>query len=142
MFVVGVAAFGVTLPDPSGWALLAAVFVLNLAIWTLLGLAFSRVIRDPRAGAAVAVPPALVLQFISGVYLQFSQVPPWLQQIASLFPLRWATLGTRQALLPDEFAASEVGGTWQTPTMFLVLGLWLVLAAAAAGLVFRWRVQE
>ena len=142
MFVIGVAAFDVTLPDAQGWVILASVLVLNLSIWTLLGLAFSRVIRDPRAGSAVAVPPALVLQFVSGVYIQFSQIPPWLQQIASIFPLRWATLGTRQALLPDEFGSVEVGGSWQTPTMYLVLVAWLVVSAAAAGVVFRWRVQE
>lgn len=142
MFVIGVAAFGVTLPDAQGWAILGSVLALNLSIWTLLGLAFSRVIRDPRAGAAVAVPPALVLQFVSGVYIQFSMIPSWLQQIASVFPLRWATLGTRQALLPDEFSSAEVGGTWQTPTMLLVLGAWLVVSALGAGLVFRWRVQE
>ncbi len=82
-------------------------------------------IRNPRAGAAVAVPPALVLQFISGVYVPFDAVPPWLQQIASVFPLRWATLGTRRALLPDSFAAAEVGGSWQTPTMYFVLVVWL-----------------
>ncbi len=68
MFVVGVAFFNVTLPDASGWLLLATVLVLNLAIWTLLGLAFSRVIASPRAGGAVSAPPALILQFISGVY--------------------------------------------------------------------------
>ncbi len=142
MFVIGVAAFGVTLPDSAGWAILVTVLALNLSIWTLLGLAFSRIIRNPRAGAAVAVPPALVLQFISGVYVPFDNVPTWLQQTASLFPLRWATLGTRRALLPDGFRAAEVGGAWQTATMYLVLLVWLALSAAAAGLVFRWRVQE
>jgi len=142
MFVIGVAAFGVTLPDAAGWVVLVSVLALNLSTWTLLGLAFSRVIRNPRAGAAVAVPPALVLQFISGVYVAFDVVPPWLQQIASVFPLRWATLGTRRALLPDSFAASEVGGSWQTPMMYLVLIGWLGASAALAGLVFRWRFQE
>ena len=109
MFAIGVTAFGATLPDAEGAVVLVSVLALNLSTWTLLGLAFSRVIRNPRAGAAVAVPPALVLQFISGVYVAFDVVPPWLRQIASVFPLRWATLGTRRALLPDSFGPEHLG---------------------------------
>ncbi len=142
LFTIGVLAFDVTLPEGEGWLLLGSVFVLNLAIWTLLGMAFSRLIRNPRAGAAVAIPPVLVLQFISGVYIVFDSIPPWLQSVASVFPLRWAALGMRQSLLPDEFAAVEPGGSWQTPTMLLVLAAWLVAAAALAGILFRWRVRE
>jgi len=142
MLVLGVAVFDVSLPSTGGWIQLVAVLVLNLAIWTLLGLAFSRVIGDPRAGGAVALPPALVLQFISGVYIPFDNIPPWLASIASLFPLRWAALGLRQALLPDRFQSSEPSGSWQTPTMYLTLVGWLVLSAVLASLVFRWRVRE
>ncbi len=142
MFIIGVAFFGVAFPDGRGWLLLSAVLVANLTIWTLLGLAFSRVISNPRAGAAVAVPPALILQFISGVYITFDTIPTWLQTVASVFPLRWTALGMRHALLPDEFQAAETGGTWQTGTMILVLGVWLVASAGLAGLFFRWRVQE
>jgi ABC-2 type transport system permease protein len=142
LFTIGVAAFGVTLPDAQGWALLVSVLVLNLAIWTLLGIAFSRLIRNPRAGGAVAVPPALILQFISGVYIPFDNIPPWLQTVASVFPLRWATLGMRRAVLPDSFASLEPGGSWQTPAMYLVLLAWLVAGAVLAGILFRWRVRE
>ncbi len=142
MFAIGLTFFNVALPDGQGWLLLGAVLVLNLTIWTLLGLAFSRVIRNPRAGAAVAVPPGLILQFISGVYITFDTLPGWLQSVASVFPLRWAALGIRQALLPHEFQISEPGGSWQTGTMLAMLGVWLVASGALAGLLFRWRVQE
>ncbi len=142
MALGGVLFFDVSLPDGRGWALLASVLLLNLAIWTLLGLAFSRVISSPRAGSAVATPPVLLLQFISGVYIYFGSIPSWLQGIASIFPLRWAALGLRQALLPDNFQSAEPGGSWQTVTMFSMLGLWLVAAAALAGVFFRWRVRE
>ena len=142
MFIIGVALFNVSLPDASGMLLMAAVLAVNLAIWTLLGLAFSRVIRNPRAGAAVAVPPGLILQFISGVYIPFDEVPGWLQTVAAVFPLRWATLGLRRALLPDTFAMAEPGGTWATPTMTLALGAWLLGSAVLATVFFRWRVRE
>lgn len=142
MFVLGVLFFDVTLPDGTGWLLLVSVLALNLAIWTMLGLAFSRVIASPRAGGAVSAPPALILQFISGVYIYFDSIPEWLRDVASLFPLRWAALGLRQALLPDSFQTVEPGGSWQTGTMFAVLVAWLVASAALSGLVFRWRVRE
>lgn len=142
MFAIGVIAFDVTLPDTEGWLIMVSVLVANLAIWTLLGLAFSRVVRNPRAGTAVSVPPVLVLQFISGVFIPFDDIPPWLQDVASVFALRWAALGLRRALLPDTFEMIEPGGTWQTPTMYAVLGVWLVTAAVLAGVFFRWRVRE
>ena len=142
MLTAGVLLYNVSLPDAQGWALLITVLVLNLSIWTLLGLAFSRMITSPRAGSAVAAPPVLLLQFISGVYIYFDAIPGWLQSVASIFPLRWAALGLRQALLPDTFHVAEPGGSWQTETMFGMLGGWLVVAAVLAGLLFRWRVRE
>ena len=141
MFVVGVSLFGLELPDLSGWAMLGAVLVLNLAIWTLLGLAASRLMPNPRASGAVALLPALVLQFVSGVYVTFDDIPPWLRGVASAFPLRWAALGLRQALLPDGFSAVEPGG-WQTGRVFVMLVGWLFVGAVLAGLMFRWRVRE
>ena len=142
MFLIGVIGFDVSLPEGRNWLLLIAVLVLNLAIWTMIGLAFSRLISNPRAGGAVSVPPTLILQFISGVYIPFSEIPSWLQGVASIFPLRWAALGLRQALLPDSFAVTEPGGSWQTDLMFLNLGIWLVASIALASGFFRWRVQE
>ena len=108
----------------------------------MLGLAFSRLISNPRAGGAVVVPPTLILQFISGVYIPFTEIPEWLQSIASIFPLRWAALGLRQALLPDSFARVEPGGTWQTGQMYLILGNWLLVSAVLTAVFFRWRGRE
>ena len=143
MFAVGLAFFDISLPSGvQGWVILVSVLGLNLAIWTLLGLAFSRMIINPRAGGAVVVPPTLILQFISGVYIPFSEIPEWLQSIASIFPLRWAALGLRQALLPDTFATAEPGGSWQTDQMYLILGNWLVVSAVLAAVFFRWRGRE
>ena len=142
MFAVGLVFFDVSLPSGEGWLILVSVLTLNLAIWTLLGLAFSRMISNPRAGGAVVVPPTLILQFISGVYIPFSEIPEWLQSVASVFPLRWAALGLRQALLPDSFAQVEPGGTWQTGQMYLVLGNWLLVSAVLAAVFFRWRGRE
>lgn len=142
MFIIGVTFFDITLPTTRGWLILVSVLALNLAVWTLLGLAFSRLISNPRAGGAVVVPPTLILQFISGVYIPFSEIPEWLQSVASAFPLRWAALGLRQALLPDGFAQVEPGGSWQTGAMYANLLTALLVAAMLAAVFFRWRGRE
>ena len=102
--LLGFAVFvlGVDLPtDPASWATFAWVFVLGITTSALLGVALSALPRTGKSATAVVVPIALALQFISGVYLSFSQLPDWLQDIASIFPLKWMAQGMRAVFLPD-----------------------------------------
>ena len=80
----------------------------------------------------------LVLQFISGVYLQFSMLPDWLQNIASLFPLKWLGQGMRSVFLPEHFAGAETGGAWDLGLVAANLGGWLVVGLVVSLLTFRW----
>ena len=57
----------------------------------------------------------LVLQFISGVFFLYSQLPTWMQKIAAIFPLKWLTQGMRSVFLPESFESREVSGSWQLP---------------------------
>jgi ABC-2 type transport system permease protein len=79
-----------------------------------------------------------VLQFVSGVYVTFSQLPEWLQNAASVLPLKWMAQGMRAVFLPDAFAAQEQTGTWDLGTVALVLAVWLVLGLVGSRLAFRW----
>ncbi len=90
----------------------AWVFVLGLVTSALLGIALSALPRSGKSATAVVVPIVLVLQFISGVYLQFSMLPEWMQNLASAFPLKWMAQGMRAAFLPDEFKVLEQHGSW------------------------------
>ena len=56
-----------------------------------------------RYPAAAVTPFALLLQFISGVFFQFSEIPTWMQTFASLFPLKWMAQGLRSVFLPSSF---------------------------------------
>ena len=60
-------------------------------------------------------PVVIVLQFISGVFFVYSELPSWMQDIAAVFPLKWLAQGMRSVFLPESFAAQEVGGSWQLP---------------------------
>ncbi len=84
-------------------------------------------------------PIVLVLQFMSGVFFVFSQLPGWMQTIASIFPLKWLTQGMRSVFLPDTFAAQEVSGGWDLPMVALVLAVWTVVAAVLALTTFKWQ---
>ena len=131
--------FGVELPtDPQKWLTFAWVYLLGIVTAAVLGIAISRLPRSGKSASAVIIPPLLVLQFISGVYLSFSLLPEWLQNVASVFPLKWIAQGMRAALLPDSFAAAEQGGSWNLAGVAIVLGLWLVLGLVVCRVTFRW----
>ena len=104
---------------------------------TTLGIAYSS-LGTARSIGAVVIGPLLVLQFISGVYLAFSDIPTWLQQIASVFPLKWIAQGMRSVFLPDSFAASEMAGAWEPGRTALVLAAWAVVGLVLCVRTFRW----
>ncbi|MGD8168477.1 ABC transporter permease [Herbiconiux sp. P16] len=132
-------AFGVALPtEPSKWLTFAWVYLLGIFTAAVLGIAISRLPRSGKSASAVIIPPLLVLQFISGVYLSFALLPEWLQNIASIFPLKWIAQGMRAALLPDSFASAEAGGSWNLAGVAIVLGIWLVVGLVVCRVTFRW----
>jgi len=111
MLVAGVLFFDLDLPvDAKHWAVFAMVFVLGLTACTLCGIAFSSVPKNGQAAPALVSPIAIVLQFISGVFFVYSDVPSWLQNVAAIFPLKWMCQGLRYAFLPEEAKVREVAG--------------------------------
>jgi ABC-2 type transport system permease protein len=135
--------FGVTLPtDASRWGVFAGVLLLGIATSSVLGIAVSALPREGRRATATIVPIVLVLQFISGVYLPFMQLPEWLQTVAGVFPLRWMASGMRAAFLPDAFASAEPGGSWHLGLGALVMAAWLVLGLVACLRTFRWNRED
>lgn len=139
LLLVAVVAFGVGLPDDAeSWLTFAWVYLLGLATSAVLGIALSRIPRSGKSATAVIIPIVLVLQFISGVFIQFSTLPDWLQDFAGLFPLKWIAQGMRAVFLPESFAALEQNGEWDLPMVALVLGIWLVVGTVLAVLTFRW----
>jgi ABC-2 type transport system permease protein len=130
--------FGVRLPsDADRWAVFAMVFVLGVIGGTVLGVAYSSVATTRTVGAVV-IGPLLLLQFISGVYIAFDQVPQWLQQVASLFPLKWIAQGMRSVFYPADLASQEMAGSWETGRTGLVLLAWAVAGLVVCVLTFKW----
>lgn len=133
-------ALGVELPsDPALWLRFSWIFLLGIITMTLLGIALSALPRSSRSATAVVIPIVLLLQFVSGVYLQFSMLPEWLQNIAGVFPLKWLAQGMRSVFLPEHFASQELGGSWDLWLVVLNLAIWLVVGLAVSLLTFRWQ---
>jgi len=139
--LLAAAALLYDLPLPSTaakWFTFAWVAILGITACTLCGIAFSSLARSGRSGPAVVTPVALVLQFISGVFFQYTSIPAWMRDIASIFPLKWMCQGMRSVFLPDSFAAREVDGSWQHGPTALVLGAWIVVGLILCLSTFRW----
>lgn len=139
LLAVGALLYDIPIPTEAGkWATFAWVFLLGTAASTVLGIAFSSLAKRGRSAPAVLTPIVLALQFISGVFFVFTQLPTWLQHVAEVFPLKWLAQGMRSVFLPDTFASQEAAGSWQHPATAAVLAIWFVVGLIVTLKTFRW----
>ena len=139
LLIVAGLLFGVALPTAiEAWFTFAWVFLLGVMTSAVLGIALSRLPRTGKSATAVVIPITLVLQFISGVYLTFSMLPEWLQNVASAFPLKWMAQGMRAVFLPSNYESEEPGGDWNLIGVFIATSAWLVVGLVVCRLTFRW----
>jgi ABC-2 type transport system permease protein len=142
--LIAVAALLFRLPldlSAERWFTLAWVLLLGSAACALLAIAYSWVVPNGRTAAAVVTPPFLVLQFISGVFFPYNELPDWMRTLAAFFPLKWMAQGMRSVFLPDSFTVVEPAGGWEHGRIALVLALWCGAGLALSLLTFRWRGQ-
>ncbi|MCC6269978.1 MAG: ABC transporter permease [Microbacteriaceae bacterium] len=139
ILLVARVGFNVELPtEPEKWLLFAWVFVLGVITSCVLGIALSALPRSGKSATAVVIPIVLLLQFISGVYLQFTMLPEWLQNLASVFPLKWMAQGMRAVFLPEPFAMLEQTESWNLPWVAIIMGVWFVVGLLLTRMTFRW----
>ena len=131
--------FGAYLPETIGpWLTFTWVFYLGLLASSVLGIAISALPRSAKSATAVILPPILILQFISGIYLSFTSLPEWLQNFASVFPLKWIGQGFRAVFYPDQFKSVELGGDWFMDQVAIAIAIWVALGVVFTLLTFRW----
>jgi ABC-2 type transport system permease protein len=107
LLAVGVLMYDLTLPsEVTRWVTFTWVFLLGITGAALLGIAVSSLPRSAKSASAVISLPFIVLQFISGVFIPFTEMPEWLMRIASFFPLKWMCQGFRSVFLGDAVAAA------------------------------------
>ncbi|GAA3245915.1 ABC transporter permease [Dactylosporangium siamense] len=139
LVAVSVVLYGTHLPGTAdAWLTFGWVSLLGVTACALCGIALSSLPRNSRSAPAVVAPFAFVLQFISGAALVFTDLPPWLQWIASAFPLKWMCQGLRSVFLPDSYAAQEAAHSWQLGWVAVALIAWVILGTVLCLATFRW----
>lgn len=143
LIAVGMLVDHLRLPASAGrWWTFAWVLAAGTVACTLLGIAASSVPRSARSATAVITLPFMVLQFISGVFVPFALVPPWLRDVAAIFPLKWICQGLRSVFLPGQAAALEPAGSWEHGRIALVLGAWIAAGLVLCLTTFRWQRRQ
>jgi ABC-2 type transport system permease protein len=139
LLAVAATLFNVPLPSSvSAWVTFAWVFVLATATGCVCGIGFSAVPPSGRAASAIVNPVVLILQFISGVFFVYGELPTWMQQVAAVFPLKWVAQGMRSVFLPAGAESMEPSGSWQQGETAAVLVVWLVVGLVIGVRTFRW----
>ena len=135
----GALLFGLHLPtSPTLWLRFTWLILLGSASSTVLGIAFSAIPKSGRGASAIVSPIVIILQFLSGVFFVFSDLPKWMQDIAAIFPLKWLTQGMRSVFLPQTFAIKEAGHSWEIGKIAVILVVWIVIGTFAAARTFKW----
>ncbi|GAA1580151.1 ABC transporter permease [Actinoplanes couchii] len=143
LILVGVLVFDMPLPPAANWLAFSWIFVLSVVACSLIGIAVSGLVKNARNAGAILNVPVVALQFISGVFIHpMSQLPDWLETVASIFPVRWMAQGFRYVFLPSDASAQELGGTWNLGGVALVLGIWCVVGLALCLVTFRWSSRD
>lgn len=128
--IISVTVYGVRL---RGDTLLATTvtLILGIAAFSAVGLAIGSISRSAAIAEAVAIGAAVVLSFISGLFLVGASLPPWLDQLASAFPLK-----PYAVLLQDQFNP-YLESSWD-PAALSVIAAWGVLGTLVSLRAFRW----
>ena len=139
LLAVASLAYDVPLPEGTArWLTFAWVALGGALAGTVLGIAAASVGSSRAVGNGISAF-AIVLQFFSGVFFVFSELPSWMQEVAAVFPLKWLVQGMRSVFLPDAAAAAEPAGSWEHGMIALVLAVWVVVGLAVCSRTFRWR---
>jgi len=142
LLAVATTFLNVSLPKTVGpWLTFTWVYLLGITASALLGIAYSSLLRDGQSGALIILPMT-ILQFISGAYIVFSQLPKTMQTVASFFPLKWLCQGLRSVFLPSSFTSLEPAGTWEHGRVALALGTWAVAGMVLCLTTFRWKGRD
>lgn len=143
LIIVGTLFFHLALPsDLYRWLTFLWLVVLGTATATVLGIAFSSIPKSGRGASAVVSPVVIILQFFSGVFFIFTQLPQWMQHFAAIFPLKWLTQGMRYVFLPDSFATQEAAQSWELNKIIINLTIWLIVGTFFAVKTFKWSTDS
>ncbi len=121
---------------PRTWLLLAVIFVIGMVATVPISVVLGALVKSA-AQTGLLFLASMLLIIPSGIFYPITALPVWLQWVGQAFPFYWLGLGARSAMLPAEMAGIEIGGSWRTLAMFVVLGVWAMIGLALAPIVLR-----
>lgn len=133
LLAIGTLAFGVKVPA-AGVVGLVVYVALGTAAMVALGLAATVVFNNADTASSAAPFFAVMLSFVSGVFISVSVLPGWLANIGRVFPLFHLAEGLQRSLVPG-------GGTGLTTANVAVLAAWGLGGLVFAARRFRWEPQ-
>jgi len=134
LFLIGVLAFGVHV-HAAGIVGLAVFVAFGTAAMASLGLAVTIVCTTAEAASTVGPFAAVILSFISGVFIPIAVLPNWLATIGNVFPLSHLASGIQRGLVTGET------GTGITAANLGILAAWAAFGLVVAARWFRWEPQ-
>lgn len=128
---VSVVAYQVQL-RPETMLASAVTLLLGMLTFSAVGLAIGSISRTVAIAEAAAIGAAVVLSFISGLFLVGATLPSWLDRLADFFPLK-----PYANSLQDQFNPFLDGAGWDVAHL-AVIAAWGVAGALVSLRAFRW----
>jgi len=134
LLLIGHFAYDVHFPSDTFGGFILYI-VLGTATMCILGIALTAVASTAEAASTIAPFSAVLLSFISGVFIPVSELPGWLQEIGRVFPLARLADGLQTSLAPATTGSGLSGANLG------VLGLWALGGLIVAVRRFSWEPQ-
>ena len=129
--VLGTTVYGAEFPIASLPSLVITLIVGATSL-TAVGLAMTVIIPSEDAAPAVTNAIMLPLYFISGIFVPDDDIPSWVSDIGSLFPVSHLNQALQEFYLPQPDGADLPRNHW------LVIAGWGIVCAGIALKWFRW----
>lgn len=124
--LLGALAWGVNVRASTLPGFLLAL-LLGSACFTALGIGIVRFIKNAEAAPPIVNIAILPLTFVSGVWFVSDEMPAWLRDIASVFPIRALADAFQHAFDPRTTGSGIRGGDLRTLAIWLVVGIVLMV---------------
>lgn len=124
LLLLGTQAFGVRVLQPAAFALAATSAAVGFAGLMML---VSTIGRDEQSTAGAGWATLLLMAMIGGGMVPLVAMPPWMQQVSVVSPVRWAIVALEGAIwrgLPWSEQLRACGVLWATGLTGFALGAW------------------
>jgi ABC-2 type transport system permease protein len=135
LLVIGRLAYGASTPIGALLPLFVAVAV-GSVVFCCLGFAITGMIRSLQSAQPVVMGLIMPLFFISGVFVPWPFIPPWLQHVAAVFPVRPLALAI---LAPITGHSGQSSWSWGNLAIVAAWGLGGLVIALRT---FKWAPQD